>query len=261
MTQSLNVNQGGTWKKVYSVAIKDSGVWKNPTGVWVNRNGVWVQAYPDPSGIQTFTTPLPPNGASPYSFTVPAGKTSITVSIVGGGGGSGGTFGSGSIYAQGGGGSGGYILNQTLSVTPGQILKCVVGDGGYGGNWHFNAYNEDFNGYNFLGIEGLPNYTGYQVNPGTYNGGSGGTTYIADSLDNVLLQATGGGGGASSGGSGGAGGSPNGVAGQGNNPVNTGSCNILPWGGDNGTKYGKGGDCPQCHPGLYGQSGFISISW
>ena len=62
-------------------------------------------------------------------YTVPAGVTSITVKMWGGGGSSG--------YSGGTGGAGAY-LSGTLSVVPGQVLNILVGgggstNGGYGG--------------------------------------------------------------------------------------------------------------------------------
>ena len=63
--------------------------------------------------------------ASPQSYTVPAGITSITVKMWGAGGGN-----------DGGGGAGAYLTG-TLAVTPGQVLSLIVGasgaNGGYGG--------------------------------------------------------------------------------------------------------------------------------
>lgn len=68
-------------------------------------------------------------------WTVPTGVTVIDVFLVGGGGGgAGSTYGSNDRYAGGGGGGAGYtktVLN--ISVTSGQTIEAVVGDGGEGG--------------------------------------------------------------------------------------------------------------------------------
>lgn len=68
------------------------------------------------SGINTFTST-----SNDQSYTVPTGVTSVTVSMWGGGGGSGTAV----------GGAGAYVTG-TLAVTPGQTLKVVVGSGGIG---------------------------------------------------------------------------------------------------------------------------------
>ena len=64
-----------------------------------------------------------------YTWTAPAGITSIDYLVVGGGGGSGGGYDTGG----GGGGGGGMVLSGTYSVTPGNSYNIVVGDGGMGG--------------------------------------------------------------------------------------------------------------------------------
>ena len=77
--------------------------------------------------VQNFNTP------GNQTFTVPAGVTSISAEVWGGGGGGGGTS-SGNANKGGGGGGGGYRINNSITVTPGEILTIVVGNGGNGGN-------------------------------------------------------------------------------------------------------------------------------
>ena len=129
-----------------------------------------------PSGSQTFTS----NG----TFTVPAGVTSITVSGVGGGGGGGGgratTFegssGAFRIFAQGGGagGAGAQVLNQPMSVTPGQQIAITIGNGGAGGAGGVNSQNgsSGSNGGNTV-VAGL-----FTANGGL--AGSGGTQFSSN---------------------------------------------------------------------------------
>ena len=64
-----------------------------------------------------------------YSFTVPAGVTSLTISVTGGGGGAGGLDAGG----QGHDGYPGTVLTGALSVTPGDTIDIIVGGGGAGG--------------------------------------------------------------------------------------------------------------------------------
>lgn len=60
------------------------------------------------------------------NWTVPNGCTNVEVWVVGGGGGGGKTG-----HAGGGGGGGGQVVHKTILVTPGDIIKVVVGLGGY----------------------------------------------------------------------------------------------------------------------------------
>jgi len=75
--------------------------------------------------------PTPPyDVAGTYSFTVPAGVTSITVQCWGGGG----AGGQVSLNSDGkGGGGGGAYTSSIVSVTPGQIYTVIVGSKGVAG--------------------------------------------------------------------------------------------------------------------------------
>jgi hypothetical protein len=89
---------------------------------------------------------------SDQSWTVPAGVTSATFNLIGAGGG-------GGIQA---GGGGGYATGTYSSLTPGQILTVIVGQGGGG----VAATTRP-------GVSGYPgNYT-----PVTYGGGGRGGSY------------------------------------------------------------------------------------
>lgn len=144
------------------------------------------------------------------TYTVPAGVTSITVSMwgAGGGGGAGGTSGNG-----GGGGGAGFVQS-TLSVTPSETLNIYVGSGGGAGTY-----------------------------PGTSGGGGGGGGHseINRSGINLLIAAGGGGGGGGDnssttpGGAGGAGGGSTGVAGGASSNANGGGGGSTGSGGTVGT--------------------------
>lgn len=188
------------------------------------------------AAVATYTTP------STYQWTAPGGVTSVTVTIIGGGGGGvNGTWSqsscSGDAGVGGAGGAGGYIVNQVVTVTPGQTYNVVVGAGGAGG-----AYNC------------------WQV---FFPGIAGGNSSFGS------VTATGGGGGA--GYSGGLGGTPQTLTCTGRNsglsscPYNgTGGG----WGycgpttaGINGSGYGSGG-LSQCNwSGNPGLAGYVSISY
>lgn len=84
-----------------------------------------LMSFERPSGLARFTT----SG----SFTVPAGVTSLQVSGCAGGGGGGGGAGSSSPFAGGGGGGGGAgesVIKEVVTVTPGQVIEVVIGNGG-----------------------------------------------------------------------------------------------------------------------------------
>ena len=69
---------------------------------------------------------------SPLNWTVPAGRTSIRVALVGGGGGGGGGP-AGTTQAKGGGGAGRVLDITSYAVSPGQVLTFTAGAAGSGG--------------------------------------------------------------------------------------------------------------------------------
>lgn len=75
-------------------------------------------------GMQVFTS----NG----TFTIPAGKTTVKATVVGGGAG-GGSVNTGTTYAGAGGGGGGTAIKYLTGLTPGNTISVTVGAGGSGG--------------------------------------------------------------------------------------------------------------------------------
>src|SRR5262249_12525544 len=71
----------------------------------------------------TFSTP------GTYTWTVPAGVSSVQIVATGGGGGGGGLYGTNTGLR----GGAGAVVTSTLTVSPGQILSLVVGGGGVHG--------------------------------------------------------------------------------------------------------------------------------
>ena len=194
------------------------------------------------SGNRTVNTAAVFNSNSPgtYTWTAPSGVTQAWVTVVGGGGGGGrGSWTinacSGDSYTGGGGGAGGAIVNQPVSVTPGQDYTITIGAGGPGGT---DSWCQS----------GIP-------------GTAGGSSSIVGPGVNV---AAGGGGGGAAGppSTGGTAGSPGGVAGQSGGDY----CSPSGTGGDNGSGYGKGGTA-SCgggngsNPasGQSGQNGYVLI--
>jgi uncharacterized repeat protein (TIGR02543 family) len=82
-------------------------------------NGITLYAKWIPKGEIAYTTP------GTYSWTAPAGVTSVSVVAVGGGGG-----GAWNTFAPGGGGGGGLGWKNNIPVIPGQNYTIVVGVGG-----------------------------------------------------------------------------------------------------------------------------------
>ena len=171
-------------------------------------------------------------GPGGYSWTIPAGVTSVNVRVVAGGGGGGTGQEVNNGGAGGGGGSGGTNAG-TISVSPGGGMSISVGGGGGGGQ---------------SGGRGTSS-----------SGRSGGGTTVSYGSASVGADGGGGGGGGGqgSGGKGGNGGSPNGARGGngqgGNNDYASGT-----GGGGGGSVYGgygaggKGAD-------FYDRSG--SLGW
>ena len=225
---ALKVKHSGVWKDVQQVFIKDSGSWKNCLDVQINDGGTWKSALYEP-GSQDYTS------AGTFSLTVPAGVSTMTVSVYAGGGSGSACWFCGDGYPGGGGGSGGFQTNQTLNVTPGETLSIVVGAGGA--------------------------YKPFVVCGGNPPGNVGGSSSVTSGSGSV--SATGGSGGAPGApGGGGAGGSPNGANGSGG---------VMPYyggaGGNNGTGYGSGGQggnilVPDSQKGGNpGFSGAVFITW
>lgn len=214
------------------------------------------------SGSQAFTN----SGV----FTVPAGVTSITIEVVGGGG-------SGGYNGTGGGGGGGYSMG-TYSVTPFTTIPVTIGAAGgttsvgtfiqaTGGGPGISVSNPQIGGGGAGGVGsgGTVNYTGGVGGGGYYTYFGGGGAGAAGSMGNGfnggntiawtgICQTPGGSGGA-------AGGFPGGMGGKGAGFTDA-ACNItdpsangLFYGGGGGGGNGNGGG-----PGL-GYAGYALISW
>jgi hypothetical protein len=195
--------------------------------------------------------------ASSGSFTVPAGVTSIIVSMASGGGGGG----CGWWWKGGGGGGGGKIINnQTLAVTPSATYLIVVGSGGAGcsqgngasgGNGGTSSFGALLSASGGIGGEtGAGDLPGGPL--GGHGGAAGGSGCNAGSNNNLL---NGGGGGDCPGF--GAGGSAGKDRNPGPDPVNGGSAsgNAAGGGGGGGDSAGIGTG------GGNGASGFVNITY
>jgi hypothetical protein len=218
-------------RKKFNTFIKNP----NTSGDWVRANIAYVKT-PSQSvtvsqavGAQTTTY----NSVGTNTFTVPAGVTSIQLTVIGGGGGGG-----GADSSPGSAGRTGARASGTLAVSPGQILTLSVGSGGSGGTSDQGSAPGGVGGTNSLGYSGG---RGSAAGPTPISGGGGGGGAASAVLVNgsPIVVAAGGGGG---------GGGGNGVPGQGVSPGGTsggiaGGAGTAK-GGDGGGAGGGGGGYP-----------------
>ncbi len=122
-----------------------------------------------------------------YTFTVPAGVTSVTVECWGAGGAGGGATSNG--YYGGAGGAGGAYASKVITVTPGNNYTVTVGQGGNGGtgngpsggdSWFKNTSTViakgGAGGGNNNGSPGTGTTSG-SIGTTVYQGGDGGSPY------------------------------------------------------------------------------------
>lgn len=254
------IKDGGVWKQIQQVYVKDAGTWKSCVDVYVKDAGTWKSVLYQP-GSQNYTS------AGTFSFTVPAGVTSLSYTVYGAGGGSGASNSNGDAWVGAGGGAGGKRTG-SLSVTPGETLTMVVGLRGRGASYRFNT-----------------NYI-YNPNNSTLGVGTAGNDSIIKRGSTSLASATGGEEGAQySQGDYGTGGSPevagtsppshtgNGDGEKGASPSykgygytgaikgGTNGSGTPPSGTNRGSGYGNGGGQAGLGVGIDGQDGAILLSW
>ena len=119
---------------------------------------------------------------SDQSFTVPTGVNSLTVKAWGAGGGG---------YGTGAYGGGGGFVTTTISVTAGETLAIIVGEGGKSGGNNCGLVGRTYGGGGAGGgLSGYAGYSGYQ-----YRNASGGGRSALRRGSTELATAGGGGGG------------------------------------------------------------------
>jgi DNA-directed RNA polymerase specialized sigma24 family protein len=182
------------------------------------------------------------------NWTVPEGVTEVEVLVVGGGGSGGSQLGVSTATGAGGGGAGGLIYNSSYSVTPGESIDIVVGEGGtaYTSGSDLQGDNGDDSSFGTLvAVGGGGGGSRYKAGLSGGSGGGGGYSSVGGS--GVTGQGYAGGTGTNDyGGSGGGGASEVGVSGVDNNGQSGGDG--LDYGnifgitvGDNGWFAGGGG--------------------
>ncbi|MBK8923807.1 MAG: hypothetical protein IPM81_20355 [Saprospirales bacterium] len=197
----------------------------------------------------TYSTP------GTYTFTVPDGVTSVTVKTWGGGGGGGRSDdGDASGSAAGGGGGGGGYRTGSFTVSAGQTITIVVGDGGAGGDVDFEpgANGDNSSATHTSGVITANGGTGGGAGVNSTTGGAGGAGGSGSGGSGGFSGGTGAGGGTADGGKGGggAGDAANGGNGSGRTGGGGGGSAGGGTGGNGGTSGGSGAD-----GGTYGAGG------
>ena len=192
------------------------------------------------TGQQVFTS-----ATGEFTWTVPNFVYYISVLCIGGGAG-GGSGDNGTLHDGGGGGGGALAYANTISVTPGELLRIRVAAGGAGGSTGLPGAD---GGDSYIIRDSNNQYIARATGG---DGGAGGAQNNAGGIGGSVLTGTGGGGGqggssntTTTGGGGGAGGyAGNGGSGGGTNGSSTAGSG---GGGGGGTAAGGGGT------GIYGQ--------
>ena len=139
--------------------------------------GTQLRTTVNTGSIQTVTI------TSSRNYTIPSGYTSVDIFCVGGGGGGGrGQDGTSTTAGYGGGGGGGGYTKtvKNVAVSTGQVLSCVIGDGGYAnsasGIRNGGTSSVSRSGTVLCSADGgvSPTYKGYTGQKGGSGGGEGG---------------------------------------------------------------------------------------
>ncbi len=171
-----------------------------PAGTWYwrvrARDSVHTTAVSANSASDSFTiTPITSQSwtaPGTHAWNVPAGVSSVTVTVKGGGGGGGMTD---NIYNQHAGANG-NLVTRTISVAPGEQLTLYVASGG-----RTNGYDNLSGGAGGTGYRGGGHGLSGEGTVGgeySYGGGGGGGSSAATRGTTVLVEAAGGTGGRSS---------------------------------------------------------------
>jgi hypothetical protein len=234
----------------------------------------WYEPKTAQANTDTYTT------AGTYTWTAPAGVTSVTVETWAGGGGGGGVaLGWGGSAADAGGGGGGQYSSSVVTVVPGNNYQVVVGAGGAAGS---NAGGPGGTGGNSTfatttvvatggsGGGGVTSNNGAGTAGAGGSGGTGTTKYnggngAAGGASGALTGGAGGGGAGSTGAGGNASGTTAGT-GTANGGGNGGAGRTTAGAGNAGLQEGGGGSgagttSTTAYAGGAGADGQVSISW
>ena len=168
------------------------------------------------------------SSASTYSLSVPSGKTSMRVTLVGAGGGGGGGASRPIYYSAAGGGGGGLITQVFSGLTAGVTVSVTVGAGGTGAGAFDPGTGQQTGASGTAGGNTTVSYNGTLYAQATGGGGGGGAGYNQPA-------------GGASGGTGATAGS-NGISADTYDPINNYYYTGVASGGSGGnSRYGTGG--------------------
>jgi hypothetical protein len=214
--------------KSFRAWIKDT-TWKEATNAWFKIPSSSTTLYRTiPPTTTTFTNP----GAG--TFVVPPGVTSVTLTMIGGGGSGNGNYTTPQGWPSPGGGSAAYFSSVSVPVTPGASIPYSVG--GRGGNTSFGSL-----------IAGAGGNAPDRSAPTACQGGDGGIA-----IGTGGINGTKGGNGVCGGGDGRGANSPYGTGGVGRSSGTGGSASGFGAGGGGGGNNSSGGS---------GSPGFITLSY
>lgn len=232
-TDPLTLTSDGTFH--FATPIPHGGAFSAAVGTYPggqfcavsNSFGTSVTGNVSNISVRCFDSPVVFSTPGNYTWTVPAGVTSIHIIATGGGGGGGGN--SSGVYAGTAGGAG-AVVSVTRNVTPGDVLQLSIGAGGGGGT--------------DTPVQGGGGFTC------ATGGGGGGSTNVDVGTANQIIAGGGGGGGSCGGTDGGSGGGPGGAGGNGTANGNPGG-----QGGSGGIGGGAIGPGAAGHNGAGGAGG------
>ena len=235
---SLSATSAGNNINWYTVSTGGSSIGTSASGAAFSVTPASTTTYY--AEAVTVTSRTFDYSGSIVNFTVPAGVTSLTIKALGAQGGNGG---SGSTA-----GGLGASMQGTITVTPGQVLKILVGQQGIQNKGCGNG-DGGGGGGSFV--------TDNSNNPLVIAGGGGGASYYSNAGQNASITTSGtGGGGGGTGGSNGTGGSAPSASGGGGltgNGANSGWNGGYLTGGKSFTNGGTGGPG---YPGYSSDGGF-----
>lgn len=189
-TRSGNTFTGctrGMFESVPAAHAASAAVYGNVSGTILNQLFAEVKSLESTLGANLANMPGRSRAVAAGNFTVPAGVSSMRITVIGaGGGGAGATTNTG-----GGGGGGGQVLELLVTTTPGAVITCTYGAagtagaintaGGDGGDTSISGAGITGNTFTALGGKGGSNSgAGGNSGGGTAGGAFGSTRPLYD---------------------------------------------------------------------------------
>lgn len=158
---------------LYVSNVSSGDVFNTGPGSWLFKllayNGQTPNTWSNEDYGNALAEPCTLEWATPgfYNWTVPSGVFSSTVCMIGGGGTGIATYNSFYVIYNGGGHSGG-IVNNNMSLTPGQLVAIQVGEGGNSGAYNDTPDDGTFSSFSTFNASGGLHGTSYFDYEGDY---------------------------------------------------------------------------------------------